>query len=89
MRKEISETQHWRTQPQRNSSWSTRRRSEERTALAAEVVDAAFAEEAETDDTSANTNTSAAILSSLTSQLTLLEAQREHLQKLLAQAKNS
>ncbi len=89
MRKEITEPLHWRTSSQRKTSWaSTRRRSEKRTNLAANAVDAAFAEEPAHDAT--ETQASAAdILTSLSSQLTLLEAQQEHLQKLLAQAKKS
>ena len=104
MREEITEPLHWRTKTQKNASWtSTRRRSEQRTNLAAEAVDAAFAEEPASDnaepasdntepasdDSCANAQASADILTSLSSQLTLLEAQREHLQKLLAQAKKS
>ncbi len=98
MREEITEPLHWRTKTQKNASWtSPRRRSDEkRTNLAADAVDAAFAEEPASDNTEpasddscANAQASTDILTSLSSQLTLLEAQREHLQKLLAQAKKS
>jgi len=97
MREEISEPQHWRSSNQRNASrnasWSSRRRSQEHDAeLAAEAVDAAMTAAAMTEQVDCAETTDASnfitsdIISSLATQLDLLEKQREQLQQLLVQA---
>lgn len=87
MRDEISEPQHWRgsnhSSTGRNASWSSRRRTQENAELAAEAVDAALADETDPAVEKLDTND---IISSLASQLSLLEKQREQLQQLLVQA---
>lgn len=83
MRDEITEPLHWRNLAQRTNGrdllWSQRRRSEQ---LAAEAVDAAFSDklgvEAKPDPRE--------LVSSLATQLEMLDRQREQLQKLLQQA---
>ncbi len=84
MREEISEPQHWRVGSQRNQAWSSRRRTHEHVELAADVVDAALAEEPV--DVVPEMPATSDIVSSLASQLDLLEQQREQLQRLLEQA---
>ncbi len=98
MRKEISEPQHWRAKSSGNSSWSSRRKSEGHTLpLAAEAVDAAFAEEdsplqeepgSQPDPAAPEQPSYGDLISSLTEQLELLETQRDQLQQLLAQARS-
>ena len=91
MREEISEPQQWRSNSQRNHSWASRSRTHEHTELAAEAVDAALAEvatEAHASDSNEQLAT-ADIVTTLASQLDLLEQQREQLQRLLDQAQAS
>ncbi len=88
MREEITEPQHWRATSLRKRSWSSGYRSHSHVDLAAEAVDAALAEDASRDDACV-APIATDIVSSLSSQLDLLEQQREQLQKLLDQAKAS
>ena len=86
MREEISEPQHWRASPPRKQAWSSRRRTHEHTELAADLVDAALAEEPV--DVAPEMPATSDIVASLASQLDLLEQQREQLQRLLEQAQS-
>ncbi len=93
MREEISEPQHWRAQEpirsQCNQSWTSRRRSQDRAELTTEARDAAFSEvasEVATEAPAKKQLNTTDIVSSLASQLDLLEKQREQLQRLLEQA---
>ncbi|NOY42644.1 MAG: hypothetical protein GXP26_12520 [Planctomycetes bacterium] len=85
------------------SCWAGRRHSHSATALPAEAVDAAFASESVTveavrgsrrDMQAAETTSEKSspgrpdLISSLSTQLTMLEAQHEQLSRLLAQAQN-
>ncbi len=86
MRNEITEPQHWRANTQR-TSLPTSLRSE----LPAAAFDAAFARDdahggdEKTIDLVEQLNPTD-IVTNLANQLTLLEQQREHLQRLLEQA---
>lgn len=90
MREEITEPKHWRTGSQlnspRNNSWASRR-ARERAELAAEVVDAAL--EDDVFEPKEEKLDSTSIITSLASQLELLEKQREQIQRLLDQAQGS
>lgn len=103
MRHEINEPKHWRSQTAgsaaQSSSWAGRRHSHSATALPAEAVDAAFASESTAveavrgsrrDVQPAETaiEKSPDLISSLSTQLSMLEAQHEQLSRLLAQAQN-
>lgn len=95
MREEISEPQHWRTRSGNTSasnSWTVRRHQHK---LPAEAIDAAFEDETTSvspvrgsrrDATGENATSRPDIIQSLSTQLALLEAQREQLQKLLDEA---
>jgi|GEM_PF-6715072 len=84
MREEITEPGQWRPRSEHsarsNTSWSSQRWRQQQTELDAETVDAALAEEP------AEKPSSDDIISSLASQLDLLEKQREQIQRLLDQA---
>jgi len=87
MREEITEQQHWRTTTSQSAtdtgSWSSRLKPQQRVDLAAEAVDAALAEVAcETPEKPDTTD----IISSLATQLEMLEQQRMQIQRLLDQA---
>jgi hypothetical protein len=99
MREEISEPQHWRSRRGANPSWSTSRRAATKP-LPAELVDAAFGDEeslaaprldaAEAQGaTEGNVTTYPDLIVCLTDQLTQLEAHRQQLQRLLAEASDS
>ena len=87
MREEIREPQHWRGSNERvvrrNESWSSQLNPQNRVDLAAEVVDAALEESMGENPMKPDT---ADIISSLSTQLALLEKQRDTLQRLLEQA---
>ena len=85
MREEISEPQHWRVNSTRKQAWSSRNRTHDHVELAADAVDAALAEVAVEAPSKEQVATSD-IVTSLASQLDLLEQQREQLQRLLEQA---
>lgn len=86
MQNELTEQQHWRSINHRGNFPTTRR-----TGLVAEAVDAAFAlddahGEGEHSSVVAENLNPAAIVANLANQLSLLEKQREQLQRLLALA---
>ena len=96
----MSEPQHWRSSADSKPSWSSRRRATRRP-LPAELVDAAFDDESTTATSrldAAETAAEAAapvefdttalpeLLAGLTDQLAQLEAHRQQIQKLLADA---
>ncbi len=96
MREEISEPQHWKSRRDANPSWSTSRRAATKP-LPAELVDAAFGDEeslatprldaAEAPDAAeGDVTTYPELIARLTDQLTQLEAHRQQLQRLLAEA---
>ena len=85
MREEILEPQHWRVNSMRKQAWSSRNRTHDHVELAADAVDAALAEVAVEAPSKEQIATSD-IVTSLASQLDLLEQQREQLQRLLEQA---
>ncbi len=88
MREKFLEPQHWRASSQRSPSWSARNRTHKHTELAAEAVDAALAEVV-TESPADEQLATADIVTTLASQLDLLEKQREQLQRLLDQAQAS
>ncbi|MCG8450868.1 MAG: hypothetical protein MI725_14980 [Pirellulales bacterium] len=96
MREDIREPQHWRSRSTPEVSWTARRRRSEHPT---EIVDAAFEQELsgvepvrasrrDAGNHSSHENAPAPhdIVQSLSTQLALLEEQREQLQKLLDQA---
>lgn len=91
MRKEISESKQWRSRGSRINSWNRPASTEE---LSADVVDAAFEENAvvapmrssRRDRVAESKPDQKDIIQSLSAQLEMLEAQRNQIQRLLDQA---